>query len=317
MTQNSFWKTLVFALVVLGTSASLMGQSSVDECDAAQDRDTPIYKVVRTRRASDETPALTLFVKVQPAFFNADAMRGLGRALNRRFCKDRTIEAIIVDDERAATKWDPFHVPELYESAIRGSYFLDRESGKEYVAFSNARGRGFDEFVSLGPTTQQPSPRTYTNAYQNLKYRYSLVVPASFAGTSTVPKEDERGINIAISSDQNRYIWVGATENVFQFSSLWWATTFQRFWIEADGSKIVSFAREPHYRLGYLKGTRLTVRYKRPGADKVLVKDFVLALKSNKNDVGTLYRVEMASTEKDYNSDKKTFEQIAKSWRSK
>jgi hypothetical protein len=253
-------------------------------------------KSVAYERAPNETPALTVYVTVGPASFKPALMRALGDTLNQRFCKDRTIEAIIVDDHRASSEWDPFHLPELYTAAVRGSYILDRDSGKEYIAFSNAKGRGFDEFVSLEPTSEQPTPRTYTNSYQNLNYGYSVVVPRSLVGRSTVPKEIEGGINISISSDQNRYVWVGATENSFHFSSLWWASGFQRLWIEAEGSTILGFTRDPHFRLGNLKGTRLTVRYKNPGSDKVLVKDFVLALKSKKDDVDTLYRVELGST---------------------
>lgn len=315
MTQNAFWKSLVFAILVFGTNASLMGQESLSECDVARSDNAPVYAVGRTRRAADETPTLTLFVTVQPSVLNVDAMRGLGRALNRRFCKDRTIEAIIADDERAATKWDPFHLPQFYAAAIRGSYFLDRDSRKEYVAFSTARGRGFDEFLNLGPTDEQSPNRTYTHAYQNVKYGYSVVLPTSFVGTSNVPKDREGGINISLSSGTNRYIWVGATENSFRFSSLRLATIFQQAWVQAEGATIIGFTQDPHYRLGNSKGTRLTVRYKIAGSDEIMVKDFVLALKRKKEDVGTLYRLEMGSTEKAYREDKKIFDQIVRSWR--
>ena len=316
MTRRTFSRTLLLVVVSLLAAGSLMGQESVSECDFALDGDAPAHKIGRTRRAPNETPALTVTVTVGPAFFKPGPMKALARALNRRFCKDRTIEGIIVDDQRADAKWNPIHLPELHASAIRGSYFLDRDNGKEYIAFSNARGRGFDEFLSLAPTSEQPTPRTYTNAYRNTNYGYSVVVPTSLVGTSTVPKEREGGINIPLPGGESRYIWVGATENTFQFSSLWWATNFQRLWMEIDGATILSFNRNPHYRLGKFKGVRLTVRYKVPGSTTVMVKDFVLALQEKKEEVGTLYRVEMGSTEQDYARDKKLFEQLVRSWRS-
>jgi hypothetical protein len=315
MTRSAFWKTLILAIVSLQASASLMAQDAPFECDVTGFNAAPVYKIGRTRRAPDETPALTLLLAVQPAIFNADAMRGLGRALNQRFCRDRTIEAIITDDERAATKWDPFHLPEFYAGAIRASYFLDRNSGQEYIAFSNARGRGFDEFINLARTEEQSTSRTYTGRYQNAKYGYSVVLPDSLAGTSSVPKEREGGISISLSSATNRYIWVGATENSFHFSSLSSATFFQKAWIEADGARILSFNRDRNYRLGNRKGTRLTVTYTVPNSSEIMIKDFVLALKTKQEEVGTFYRLEMATTQKDYTADKKVFEHIIRSWR--
>lgn len=303
-------------IVSLLAGGSVMGQRSLSECEVIPDKEVPAYKIGPTLRRPNKTPALTLYVTVGPASFNPASMRALGHALNQRFCKDRTIEAIIVDDNRATTVWDPIHVPELYAGAVRGSYFLDRDSGKEYIAFSSVRGRGFDEFVSLAPPNEQPTPRTYRNAYRNSNYDFSVVVPTSLVGTSTVRKEDEGGISIPLSTGGNRYIWVGATENSFHFSSLWWATSFQRLWIELDGSKIVSFTKDPHYRLGNLNGTRLIVRYKVVGSDTVMVKDFVLAFKTVKGEIETLCRVELSSTEQDYAKDKKLFEQLVRSWRS-
>lgn len=305
----------MLVIVSLQVSGSSMGQN-VSECDVIPDQDAPAYTIGRTRRAPNEMPALTLLVTVKSGSYNPVSMRALGRTLNRTFCNDRTIEAIIFDDERAITKWDPIHLPELHAGSVRGSYLLDRDNGKEYLAFSNARGRGFDEFVSLGPNTEQPTPRTYANSYRNPNYAFSVVIPTSLAGTSTVPKEDECGINIPLSLDQHRYLWVGATDNSFQFSSVLWAVTFQRSWIEAEGATILSFTRDPHYRLGNLNATRLTVRYQLSGSAIVMVKDYVLALKQKKDEIGTLYRIEMGTTEQEYAQDKKIFEQLVRSWRS-
>lgn len=309
-------RAVLLMLVSLLAGGSLMGQRSLSECEVIPDKEVPAYKIGPLRRKPNETPALLLYVTVGPASFKTASMRALGHALNQRFCNDRTIEAIIVDDNRATSEWDPVHVPELYAAAVRGSYLLDRDSGKEYIAFSSARGRGFDEFVSLAPPDEQPTPRTYTNAYRNPNYGFSVVVPTSLTGTSTVPEDREGGINIPLTTGGSRYIWVGATENTFNFSSLWWATSFQRLWIELDGSKIVSFTRDPHYRLGNLNGTRLTVRYKVAGSSTVMVKDFVFAFKTVNGEPKTLFRVELRSTETDYAKDKRIFEQLVKSWRS-
>ncbi len=40
-------------------------------------------------------------------------MMALAGELNRRFCAERRIEALIMDDHRAASVWDPIHSPEL------------------------------------------------------------------------------------------------------------------------------------------------------------------------------------------------------------
>lgn len=305
----------VFFLITLYPVFSHAAQGSASECVSTREPETPQYQVGRTLRTTTKTPQLILYVALDPAALKPGPMRALGRALNRQFCKDATIEATIVDDVRAASKWDPFHVPELYGSAIRGSYYLDRAKGKEYIAFSNARGRGFDEFINLQSADAQPAPRSYRDVYKNAQYGYSVAIPASLMGTAAVPKEREGGINISLSTKNDHYIWVGATENIFRFSSLQWAIDFQRAWIEADGSQVLSFTEDTTYRLGKLKGTRLTVRYKPSKSEQIMVKDFVLALTCERNAVGTLYRIEMTTSQDQYVQDRKLFESVVRSWR--
>jgi hypothetical protein len=300
-------------LVVLVLS-QLAGAQELSECGPSR-VEAPPYSVDRSVNPSGGSPELYLAITLDRQFLRPDSMRAFGRALNERFCRNRTVEASIFDDRRGATEWDPFHVPQLYATALRGEYFLDRETGKEYITFSTTRGRGFDEFINLGPTAEPLPVRTYTGAYKNRKYRYSVRIPPSLVGASTVPEELEGGINVSLSSGAGHYIWVGATENTYYFSALWWAIGFQRAWIEWDGAKVLSFTQSKRYRLGKLQARRLTVRYKEAGSDQVLVKDFLLALRNRKEEIGTLYRAEMMTTEGKYAEDRKTFERIVKSWR--
>lgn len=297
---------LLLALSQLAASQELSdcGPSGVE---------APQYSIGRHLREPDR---LYLEVVVDRQSLRRDSMRALGQALNRRFCKDKIIEATVFDDLRIATDSDPFHFPEVYGSAIRGEYFLDRGAGKENITFSNERWRKFDEFIDLAAGTADTAPRSYTGPYRNQNYRYSVAIPRSLTGTSTVPRQVEGGINISLPSGDGHYIWLGAAENRWQFSRLWIAVMFQRGWIEKEGSQILSRKQNTRYRLGSLKATRLTIRYKPSGSDQVMVKDFLLALRQPRRDeIGTLYRVEMTTSESKYIEDRKVFERVVKSWR--
>ena len=114
------------------------------------------------------------------------------------------IRAVIVDDYRAATIWEPIHLPEFYAPAERGDYYLDRVTGEEYVEFSTKRGRGVDQFIKLGTNANPVASRTYERAYRNSNFGYSALIPSPFKGKTEVPAALEGGVLLSLSSDPAR-----------------------------------------------------------------------------------------------------------------
>lgn len=195
-------------LMVLFAIAALRSQQKPPDCDVSlRDPQAPGYKIGHNAHLHDKTERFFLAVSVEPKFFTRASMKALAGELNRRFCGERRIEALIMDDHRAASVWDPIHSPELYEPAERGRYYLDRLTGEEHIEFSTKRGRESDVFVDLGTKRTQVESRTYSGSYRNHNFGYSAQIPPPLNGVSEVPNAIESGILLALSPDRERYIW--------------------------------------------------------------------------------------------------------------
>lgn len=297
------------------TIASVWSQQKPPDCDGgSRDSAAPQYKIGRNAHLRDPNERLFLAVSVEPKFFTKASMTALAGELNRRFCGERRIEALVMDDNRAASVWDPIHSPELYEPAQRARYYLDRLTGEEHIEFSTKRGRGSDVFVDLGTKWNPVESRTYSGKYRNHNFGYSAQIPSPLSGVSEVPRALESGILLALSPDRDRYIWLGAGYNTARFSSLRWAREFRLGWLRNEGATIQRVTRRP-IQLGRLRAERVIVRYKSPGSDSIRIEDFVIALKPQPDEDGIIYQIEMRTSEADYATDVESFHQIARSWR--
>lgn len=300
---------------VLFTIASVWSQQKPPDCDGgSREFAAPEYQIGRNAHLRDPNERFFLAVSVESKFFTRASMMALAGELNRRFCAERRIEALIMDDHQAASVWDPIHSPELYQPAERAQYYLDRVTGEEHIEFSTKRGRGSDVFVDLGTKQNQVESRTYSGKYRNHNFGYSAQIPPTLNGVSEVPNALESGILLALSPDRARYIWLGASYNTARFSSLRWATELRLEWLRNEGALIQGVTRRP-IRLGRLRAERVIVRYKSPGSDSIRIEDFVIALKPQPDEDGIIYQIEMRTSEASYATDIESFHQIARSWR--
>jgi len=274
----------------------------------------PEYQIGRKTPSMKEPNGFLLFISVLPQYFTPEHMSALGRQLNRDFCQQQMIRAIIVDDHRAATIWEPIHLPEFYAPAERGEYYLDRATGEEYVEFSTKRGRTVDQFIKLGTNVNPVASRTYERAYRNNNFGYSAVIPFPLKGKTEVPADLEGGVLISLSSDPSHYIWLGANYNTARFNSLQQAMNSYLDWLKNDGAKILAVSRRRAH-IGRLRAERITVRYK-SDSETTWTKDLLLAIKIQQDEEGTIFQIEMNTTDADYSRDRIVFDEIVQSWRS-
>ncbi|HXD30141.1 MAG TPA: hypothetical protein VN643_03435 [Pyrinomonadaceae bacterium] len=309
-----FRRALLILATVWVTGASVYAQQSKPVCgDSNPDPQSPDYKVGHYW-GKPLAQSLAL-ISVEPKFFVNEKMAALGRELNRRFCKEKQIEVVIFDDPRA-TDWDPIHLASLVAEAQRGLYYFDRSTGEENIRFSTKRGRDADRFINLGTTKKDVGPRIYRGAYTNYKFDYSVHIPLVLSGVSEVPKELESGIQLALSSNHEHYIWLGAISNDAPRGILRGATLLREYSLSFEGFEILSVSRRLA-RLGTLKAERMTIKYRSPESGAIRVQDLILGMKSQRDDVGIVFTIEMRTNETDYSNDSKIFDQLLKSWRLK
>ncbi|HSE19542.1 MAG TPA: hypothetical protein VLB46_20935 [Pyrinomonadaceae bacterium] len=86
------------------------------------------YRTV-VSKARPIPPTLVLQVSIKPPDFSREAMILLARRLNRDFAKEERLGVILFSDFEAARRFDPSREEDL--ESLRGSYQLDRTTGKE------------------------------------------------------------------------------------------------------------------------------------------------------------------------------------------
>ena len=86
------------------------------------------YRTV-VSKARPIPPTLVLQVSVKPPDFSREAMILLARRLNRDFAKEERLGVLLFGDFEAARRFDPTR--KLDVESLRGSYQLDRTTGKE------------------------------------------------------------------------------------------------------------------------------------------------------------------------------------------
>jgi hypothetical protein len=299
--------------MLLAAVGSLRSQQLPDCDDSRKEPGAPDYKIGRTAHLRGNNDRFFLEISVEPKFFTKASMTLLSGALNRRFCKEQRVEVFIADDYRAASVLDPLHDAELYEPAVRARYYLDRQTGEEHIDFSTRRGRQSDVFLDLGRKKTPFELRTYRGRYLNHNFGYTATIPSMLEGLSEVPGALESGIQLKLSPDRERNIWIGAGYNTARYS-LRFATEFRLEWLRGEGAVVQSVKRQP-VQLGRLRGERVTVRYKSPASSDIKVQDFVIVLRPQRDEYAILYQIEMQTSAADYATDVKTFDQIAQSWR--
>ncbi len=124
------------------------------------DPKAPEYRIGLASHSAKKGCELYLFISVDATHFVREDMVALAHQLNRDFCYEKRVSAIILDDYAAARS--PFRNIKFYLEAERGIYKLNRESGEQYIKFSTARDKPKDEVVidlsTSSKTNTNPHP---------------------------------------------------------------------------------------------------------------------------------------------------------------
>src|ERR671938_547013 len=111
-----------------------------------KDNHAPKYKVGWNEYDTGKPAKLIITISIEPQYFNRNDMTTFARQLNKVYCREQKISAIILDNRRAAKEWGPSSTESIwFDKHVRGIYNLDRITGKEEVSFSTEPGKPIDE----------------------------------------------------------------------------------------------------------------------------------------------------------------------------
>lgn len=149
--RKCFLRGLVALSLLLTMVGLIYGQTTV-KCHAKDKvKHAPKYRVGWTTYTVEGPKTLAVAIGVNPRYFNREDMTAFARQLEKDFCQEQRIVAVILDDYRAAKHYAPsieITWPKLRE---RGFYELDRVTGKQQISFSLVLGNPKDEVkIDLG-----------------------------------------------------------------------------------------------------------------------------------------------------------------------
>jgi len=138
---------VIIALSTLGFAVLAGAQQPAMKCPPDSTPPTaPEYRIGLAGHGTKKFECeLFLFISIDPSHFAREDMLALADRLNKDFCYERQLTAIILDDYYAARH--PLRNTKKYWAAERGKYHLDRDRREEYIKFSTARGKPWDEVV--------------------------------------------------------------------------------------------------------------------------------------------------------------------------
>ncbi len=115
--------------------------------DGAKVKHSPRYRIgQKYRTVSDQK--LVIYISVNPQHFNQADMTLLAQRLNKDFCGEDDLYAVIFDNYASARRFIPHQHSPTYErdwASMRGGYYLNRTTSIEYISFSPDPNRPRDE----------------------------------------------------------------------------------------------------------------------------------------------------------------------------
>src|SRR5262245_51951055 len=115
--------------------------------DGAKVKHAPRYQIEQKyRTVSDQK--LVIYISVNPQHFNRADMTLLAQRLNKDFCGEDDLYAVIFDSYASAQHFIPHEHSPTYKrdwASMRGGYYLNRVTGMEYISFSLDLNRPRDE----------------------------------------------------------------------------------------------------------------------------------------------------------------------------
>jgi len=137
---------ITLTLCILGFAVLAGAQERAVKClPNSTAQKAPEYRIGVAGHSIKEACELYIFISVDPGHFVREDMLALANRLNQDFCYEKRLTAVIVDDDYAARH--PMRNTKVYRDAERGRYHLNRDSREQYIKFSTARGKPWNEVV--------------------------------------------------------------------------------------------------------------------------------------------------------------------------
>jgi len=131
---------LLFAVLAAFTAA----QQGPVKCPSEDVKPTgSAYRIGLAAHSKKNSCELYLYISVDPSRFVREDMLALAERLNHDFCYENQLIVILLDDYYAARH--PLRNTKAYWDAERGTYYLDRKTGRQFIKFSTSRDKPKDE----------------------------------------------------------------------------------------------------------------------------------------------------------------------------
>jgi hypothetical protein len=175
---------------------------------------------------------------------------------------------------------------------------------------------------SLGPMYAQTNApyvsepgkdQTWKGNYVNYQHGFSVVIPKGLIGLGPAPPTPQHGIKIIIS-EPAAHIFVDAYKSAIDYPSLTAAvdSDLEETRKNARGLEVIDRHRE---QLGPLEAIRVKFRRKDATSEVMFIEEKVTAIRNSRHpEDGILYTVALVTSEPRYESDRRLFEAVLRTW---
>jgi hypothetical protein len=153
--------------------------------------------------------------------------------------------------------------------------------------------------------------REYKGAYENLAYRYSVVIPADLVGYDDINPFYWHGFGVVVGTEQPSYLLVNGEPNSLEFTRPSDAATRLLKYLQWHHHKIDK-SEVTELEVDGLKAALIVVTYACSGSTKKYVMSSIVAISPDKN---VLYEVTIYSHADRFERDRRTFDAVVKSWK--
>jgi hypothetical protein len=157
----------------------------------------------------------------------------------------------------------------------------------------------------------QGEHREYRGTYENLAYRYSIVIPADFVGYDDINPFYWHGFGTVVGTEQPSYLFVNGEENSLEFIRPSDAASRQLKYLQWHHHKVEK-SEITELQVDRLKAARLMATYRCPGSTNKYVMSSMVAISPDKS---MLYEVTIYSSVDHFQRDRPTFDAVVKSWK--
>jgi len=157
----------------------------------------------------------------------------------------------------------------------------------------------------------QGEHREFRGTYENLAYRYSVVIPADFVGYDDVNPFYWHGFGTVVGTEHPSYVFVDGEPNSLEFARASDAASRRLKYLQWHHHK-VERSQITELQVDQLKAALLIATYACPGSTTKYVMSSMVAISPDKS---MLYEVTIYSHADRFERDKPIFDAVVKSWK--